>query len=404
MTDTHDILARCRSRMKRIRSRVSTALRESEERYRQLVESAPDAVYIFSEDIVQFTNTAGALYIGLHSARDLIGRNVMDLLGPLTDGVTITTDLMIDGQPGRNLTKEAPIADVRSAMTTMLEQSSRSMATRVLLVRNDGEARTFETRATPIQWNGKIAVQLSVRDVTAYTRVEEQLQEYGERLRSLSRQLILTQESERRAIAIELHDEAGQAVLNFKHRLHALSRALADEGLRQEIRDMEHILDFYTDKLRSLSLELRPSMLDDLGVIAAVEWYIDQVNAKSVVPVQLLCSDFGRAVPPEVSIACFRIVQEAVTNALRHANASTIVVELHRREDTLRLSIRDDGEGFDVMAMQAAATRGRSLGLLGMQERTALAFGTLDIRSVPGEGTDIDVSFPLCQIPRPEVR
>jgi two-component system sensor histidine kinase UhpB len=142
-----------------------------------------------------------------------------------------------------------------------------------------------------------------------------------------------------------------------------------------------------------MSLDLRPSQLDDLGLVAALRWYLDRQARIAGVTVSFSADSLPYRLDTAKETACFRIVQEAVTNALRHARASQIWVELRRRGDEISLVVRDDGAGFDVAAARGGAIAGKSLGLLSMEERAGLAGGRLDIVSNAGKGTEIHLRF-----------
>ncbi|MBV9125186.1 MAG: sensor histidine kinase [Planctomycetes bacterium] len=148
-------------------------------------------------------------------------------------------------------------------------------------------------------------------------------------------------------------------------------------------------------QIRNMSLELRPSLLDDLGLVAALRWYVDRLARRSGLAIQFLHSLLPARLGPDLETTCFRIAQEALTNVVRHARARQVRVELHGEEAELYLAIRDDGAGFDVQEAREGAARGTHLGLLGMQERVQLSGGRLEIRSAPNQGTDIQVRFPL---------
>jgi len=148
--------------------------------------------------------------------------------------------------------------------------------------------------------------------------------------------------------------------------------------------------------VRSLSLDLRPPLLDDLGLVPALHWLVQQHHSRGATPRVHLTTDpnLGRCEPP-IETACFRIAQEALTNALRHARATSIDLTLAAREGSLRLGVSDNGKGFDSAAARVRAEGGGSLGLLGMHERASLAGGSLTLHSAPGQGTQIEAVFPL---------
>lgn len=227
---------------------------------------------------------------------------------------------------------------------------------------------------------------------------EEKLQGYSARLRVLSSRLLNAQEVERRHIAQELHDEIGQALTAVKINLFALRPTGGPQSPRVE--ESIGIVERLVRQVRDMSLNLRPSMLDDLGLVAALRWYLDRVGQRAG-----LVTHFegelaeGARFPADVETACFRVAQEALTNVVRHARASQVEVELRVEASALELMVRDDGEGFEVEAARNRAIRGGSLGLLGMQERVALLEGEFQMQSAPGDGTEIHVRFPLPQAP-----
>lgn len=207
-------------------------------------------------------------------------------------------------------------------------------------------------------------------------------------VRSLSARLIGAQEEERRHLARELHDEVGAALTFVKMSLQAAGSR--DDG--GPLRLAQDAVDQVLDQVRRLSVDLRPSMLDDLGLVPALRWYLDK-RARAAG----LATEFESAVgeerfDPAVEVTCFRVAQEAVTNVLRHAAASSLKVSLDRADERLELRVKDDGRGFDL-------ARATGLGLSAMAERAALVGGSVRVLSRPGEGTEVLAELPLG--PRP---
>ncbi|HVU25629.1 MAG TPA: response regulator [Opitutus sp.] len=233
-------------------------------------------------------------------------------------------------------------------------------------------------------------------DVTTLKQQQAELSSASARLQRLSRRLLAVQEAERRHLARELHDEIGQILTVAK--IHLQSAALAAQATPAAASFKEPIalLDRLLSQVRSLSLDLRPPLLDDLGVVHALHWLLQQPQARGASPhVHLLADPSLKRYDPALETACFRIAQEALTNALRHARATTITVSLTERDQRLRLVVQDDGVGFDATAARARAESGGSLGLLGMHERASLAGGTLSLLSSPSRGTEVEAVFPL---------
>jgi signal transduction histidine kinase len=374
-------------------SSIEAALSESEERYRVLLESIPDAIIIVSDDKIRYSNQAGLRLLGISTAAEALNMDANTVSPPL-----YKTYMMARIEQGDyDLTELNPFDKdhFKQTMEAFVEKPGHSDAMHIMAVQLDGCIRYFEARVVRIKWNGLPAFQFSIRDVSEHKANEERLKSYGERLESLSHQLIVTQEKERRKIAMELHDEAGQAIANARLQLHSMMQRPGAGTFENEISELSSLLEYYADKVRNISLDLRPSMLDDLGIVPALDWYVEKMNTKSAISVQFMHSGITDDIPVEIRIACYRIAQEALTNVIRHSEASYAIVELHRRDDRIMLSIRDDGRGFDVAEMQSKAISGKSLGLLGMQERCGLALGSISIKSSPGSGTEIDAVFPL---------
>jgi PAS domain S-box-containing protein len=228
-------------------------------------------------------------------------------------------------------------------------------------------------------------------------RLFEQVRDSRERLQALSRRLVEVQEEERRRLTRELHDEIGQTLTAVKINLQTMQR-LANGGvaaprLEESIAVVERAL----QQVRSLALDLRPSLLDDLGLVATLRWYVDRQAQLAGFRARFLADPPEMHLVPELEVTCFRVAQEALTNVMRHAQAQEVEVRLRRQDGELELTVRDDGRGFDVQAALDSAVAGTSMGLLGMQERVLLASGQIDIVSAPGRGTEIQVRFPYSQ-------
>ena len=239
-------------------------------------------------------------------------------------------------------------------------------------------------------------------------------------LQALSHRLIEAQEAERRHLARELHDEIGQVLTAVKLNMQGVSKltekwierwaathpqpiapevelaaAREAQGMRVRLSESVEIVEHALSQVRDLSLNLRPSLLDDLGLAPALRWFVDRLATRGGIPVQLDILLSPSRLRPEIETACFRVAQEALTNATRHSRAHRIEIVLGQSEDWLEMLIRDDGQGFDVRQAREKAAGGSSLGLLGMEERALLVGGRLSIESTPGRGTTLHAFFPL---------
>jgi signal transduction histidine kinase len=216
-----------------------------------------------------------------------------------------------------------------------------------------------------------------------------------ERAQMLAQMLVEAQETERRRVAYELHDEVGQALTAIKINLQISRRNPASQHILPQIEDSISIVEQALQQVRNLSFDLRPSMLDDLGLAAALSSYTERLTQRIGLTPRISTRLIETRVAPYIETTCFRIAQEALTNILRHAQAQQVCVELEQFQEELVLTISDDGKGFDVNTVLERATHGKSLGLLGMQERTLIAGGKLEFESSPNNGARIIARFPL---------
>jgi signal transduction histidine kinase len=230
------------------------------------------------------------------------------------------------------------------------------------------------------------------------------LAEYSARLATLSRRVLTIQEEERRAVARELHDELGQVLTTVKLHIEALRRQPATAGSEATFEDCLALLYGAIGDVRALSTRLRPTALDDLGLEAAVRAHLDRSRVRAELALVADLTLPQRRLDPAVETACFRIVQEAVTNVLRHARARRLLVWLGVEGDELILSVRDDGRGFDLAAATRRAAHGESAGLSGMEERARLAGGRLEIHTAAGRGTEVRALFRLAEAMRANAR
>jgi signal transduction histidine kinase len=207
------------------------------------------------------------------------------------------------------------------------------------------------------------------------------------------------QEVERRTLAREMHDEIRQSLTSVKINLQTLQHLNDSPTLAAHLEDGIRIIDGALHQVRDLSFDLRPSLLDDMGLVPALRSLLKRQAQRAGFQASFDADPIQQQIPPQVEIACFRIVQESLTNVMRHAQAEQVVVELRNEPQALHLLIRDDGAGFDVLAALQRAARGDSLGLLGMEERSVLAGGRLTIQSTPGQGTEVRAHFPWTGTP-----
>lgn len=344
-------------------------LKASEERYRGLFENAIDAIFIqdLEGNIVEANEACGNV---LSRGRQvLVGANVRSLLA------------------------EEGFASAREIKAKLLTGETIPQPYEQQIIRKDGSKGVVKLATSVIVEAGKpVGFQHIARDVTEEKRMQENLRYYVQ-------QVTIAQEEERKRIARELHDDTAQALI-------ALSRQLDSFGYKEGTLSPEVVglldslrakVDTLLHGVRRFSRDLRPSVLDDLGLLPALEWLATDLNHNFNVAAEVRVHGEPMRLPPEAEVVLFRIAQEAMRNVWKHAEASHAEVDLDFGSDAIRLSIRDDGKGFKQPRVISDLVSSGKLGLAGMQERISLLGGTLRISSAPGNGTTV-----LVQIPNPK--
>ena len=358
-------------RMRELESEA--ALRKSEQKYRSIFESAAEGI---------FQTGAGGRYADVNPA-------FASMLG-----YADPEELM------------SSVANIRDQQFVRPEDAARFEK----LLRESGKMREFETqfykrnrRKTWLSVNARIVrdgcgglfYEGTAKDITKQKEAERAMLAARERLQSLSRSLLQRMEAERHLLAYELHDEIGQVLTAVRINVDSVRR-LTDESERaSRIDESIRIIDKALGQVRALSLNLRPSMLDDLGLVVALGWLAESVSKTYPVDIKLDAATIRRPLDPQVETTCFRVAQEAVTNAVRHAKPREIRISVKEQRRRLQLRVSNDGAGFNVKLSRKLAVRGETFGLLGMEERVLLCGGVFRIVSKTGRGTEVAATFPL---------
>lgn len=353
--------------------RLTDALRESEARFRTLAELAPVGIYrCDAVGVCTYVNRSWCEISGL-TAEQSMGKGWASALHP-------------DDLP-RKL----------SAWSKFLNGEA-SYRMEVRLRRPDGSLRWALCEAVAVRGADGAIVEVlgTVTDITEQKAAESRDRAHVARLATLSRRLLGVQESERRAVARELHDEVGQSLTAVNVHLQRLAQGAGPE-LAHQLAGMRELVDTVIAQVRDTSFALRPVMLDDLGLVPALRWLVERVRDASGLDIRLDVTAVGDELPADATTTCFRVAQEALTNAVRHARAAHVRLRLEGGDGRLRLCVEDDGTGFDATDMRSGAVAGRCFGLDAMGERVELAGGVLRITSQPGAGTRIEMEIPLLQ-------
>ena len=231
------------------------------------------------------------------------------------------------------------------------------------------------------------------RDITVRKQTEEKLRRTGLRLRNLATHLQSIREEERTTIAREIHDELGQVLTVLKIQISLLANKLKDDQkeLKVKIRSISDMIDGTVEKVQGITAKLRPDILDELGLIPAIEWQAKEFEKVSGINCSLILLRDEVRLDNEKSTAIFRIFQEALTNIMRHSSATTVKISILKKEGNLILKISDNGVGINSKQLKDT----KSLGLIGMNERAMILGGEVTVEGIPGKGTEVTVEMPL---------
>lgn len=350
------------------RKRADIALRESEGRFRTLADAAFEGIAITEQGLLVDLNDRLLAVLGLRR-EDVIGRDAAAWFGP--ESASLVQKKLRDGDPG------------------LYE---------AVVIRPDGSKAHVEIQARYFKATGGRTLRVAaIRDVTARRKAAELLRQSQEReLRAredFSRHLLTAQEQERQRLASELHDGLGQSLSLIRNRMHlALEVPGIDPVVADHIRAVAQIASEAVAEVRSLAQNLRPIQIEQLGLTGSLRSLIDQIGDSTTTRIESRLEDVDDVLQGNAATHLYRIVQEALNNVLRHAQAHRASVTLERDVGMLHLDIRDDGVGFDTGAGSIGG-----LGLTSIRERAQMLGGTLDVRSVPGKGTHVQVNLPFTE-------
>ena len=468
------------------RKKVETAIKESEEKYRNLIERASDAIIVYKFDGTILSCNQSACDLLGYKEEEMIKLKLNDLVFEedlrklpfqfdaikagktainerrvrAKDGkaieVELNTKLMPDGTlmvVARDLTerkkaekeKEQLLLRNQQTLDTMLDgyllvdhhgkiidsnpayckmsgysreellkknltdveenMTSRDVETQFKIIaekkylqfesrnkRKDGSVMDVEISASILYTNGEPLFSGFIKDITDRKKTQEKIKTYNEQLRQLTAHLQTIREEERFRIGREVHDGLGQYLTVLKMDVSRLKKNIeAGKHKEEDFFEILNELDNCLTTVRKISTDLRPSILDDLGIIAALEWQAEDFEKRTEISTKFYSNVSELSLPPTYTIGLFRIFQESLTNVARHAEAKEVKAVLERDNNSVVMTITDNGKGFE----RKSISQKRTLGLLGMRERTQLMNGKYEINSEPGKGTEVKVTIPV---------
>lgn len=353
-------------------ARAKAALRESEERYRALVEAAPDVIYVIAAD------------------------GTLTSLNPAFEEISGWPRANWIGKPFLPLVDPEDLALANETLQQVLGGETPPVH-RLRILSRTGDYLFGEFTSTPYVEQGRIVGVLGIaRNITKRTRAEEELRASREQLRALTVHLQTVREEERIRIARAVHDELGQELTGLKMDLRWLEHGLEDfrdpraSPLLEKTMAATDLVDTTIKTVQRIAADLRPAVLDKLGLVAAVRREASQFQQHSGIACRLTGPDLDPQLPEPTAIACFRFFQEAMTNVVRHAEATAVEVDFQTPPDGFVLEVRDNGKGISTGLAENAG----SLGLLGMRERARALGGELTVEPRAMGGTLVRLWIP----------
>jgi PAS domain S-box-containing protein len=346
------------------------ALQENEEKFRILTETTSSAIFIYQGKKFVYLNPYTEIMTG-YSKEELMGMEIWDIIHPDFRGEAMKTGiarLKGNSVPGRYSFK---------------------------IITKDGSERWIDFSAGTITFKNKPAVIGTAFDITEMKKAEESLNESRERYRQLVLHMQTLRESERAAIAREMHDELGQLLTSLKMNLSIIKKDINENQIKDlnaivgELDSMSGLIDRAVKGVRKMITELRPEVLDKLGLVPAIEWLVENFKKTSKIDCSYKYSHESIQLDSEKELVIFRIIQEALTNIGRHSKATKVNVSLIKEGNSVSLTIKDNGIGFDNKALEDKKT----FGLMGMQERAASIGASFNIESKKGKGTVIKLKL-----------
>jgi len=347
-------------------------LKQSEERYRGLIENSSEIIY--QTDQKRF-------FAGMN-------KTMLDKLGYLSE------ELM--GMKIENIVPVNEREKVIDHIRKVIEKGSDSIET--MFLSKQGEIIYVEINANAMYdaENRCIETRAFVRDITEKKKAAA-AEKHEKELQLLSSHIISIQEKERRRISRELHDETGQALTAMKINIEMMEKNIpgSSTDIRKRLAETKQLVTHTLQEMRSLAFDLRPSLLDHFGALAAIREYSKNYSERTNINVQVRGENIVERFSPEIDILLYRCTQEALNNVTKHSEATNVTIEIVQEEQEIRMRIKDNGKGFDIKEPFGENMNGSGIGLFGMKERVSLLNGSLRIHSEENKGSELEILVPF---------
>lgn len=348
------------------RKNVEKALRDSEERFRYLSDATFEAIVIHDKGVLLRAN---------NQFFQMFGYELYELLGEQFIPLIVAPE-------SREFVKE--------------QIPSRELEPyEIMGMMKDGSKLILEIRVREMEYEGRTVRVSAIRDITERKRTEEKLRAYRDELRSLASELSLAEERERRRLATELHDSVGQILAVSKVKLGSLRKASEDREIEHSIDEIQDLMDQAIQHTRTLTFELSPPILYELGLESAIEWLTDQIQEQHGIQILYEDDDKKKPLNEDIRVVLFQAVRELFINIVKHAQAHKAKVTIRRVENTIRVEVEDDGIGIDKSKIDVEKGEVKGFGLFNIRERLKLLGGHVALKSDPGIGTRVSLIAPL---------
>ncbi len=347
------------------------ALTEGEENYHKIIELAREGVAIHVDGTIVYANQKLVEMLGMSSASELIGK--------------ATTSMVQEAR--RDISRELEL--------TMLAESEELFSVEDVYERIDGRPLPVEVSAIPIHYQGEPAVQIIARDISERKKVEAEIWEYQNMLKRLSSDLILAEEAQRRDLAIVLHDHLGQSLAMAKIKIAGLLNKTPDSEMKTQLKAIEKDISAAVKQTRSITYELSPPVLHELGLIEALEWRLDKFTDETGIRTSYEHNVDTIDLRNDQEVILFRSVDEVLKNIIKHAEAGIVLVTAQATKYSFMIKIQDNGKGFDTVILKPQGRKAGSFGLFSIKERIEYLGGVLDIQSGSSGGTVVTLIVPV---------